>query len=186
MHCSWIWMTISHYWGLNFYVKNKVGTLQWLGCGHCTARASMIPTFLLFFFFFFMPLWSLIACPFQAPLYSVQFSQSVVSHSLWPHEPQHTRPPCPSPTPGVYPNSCPLYRWCHPAISSSVIPFSSCPQSFPASGSFQMSHVFITCTLKLVFIKTLPKPLGPYTFVLQSSSMSFNWNESKWKLFKLF
>ena len=52
MHCSWIWMTISHYWGLNFYVKNKVGTLQWLGCGHCTARASMIPTFLLFFFFF--------------------------------------------------------------------------------------------------------------------------------------
>ena len=55
---------------------------------------------------------------------------------------QHTRPPCPSPTPGVYPNSCPLSQWCHPTISSSVIPFSSCPQSFPASGSFQMSQLF--------------------------------------------
>ena len=71
-----------------------------------------------------------------------QFSCSVVSYSLQPHELQHARPPCPSPTPGVYPNSCPLSRWCHPAISSSVIPFSSCPQSFPASGSFQMSQLF--------------------------------------------
>ena len=71
-----------------------------------------------------------------------QFSCSVVSDSLWPHEPQHTRPPCPSPTPGVYPNPCPLSRWCHPTISSSVIPFSSCPQSFPASGSFPMSQLF--------------------------------------------
>ena len=59
--------------------------------------------------------------------YSVQFSCSVVSNSLRPHEPQHTRPPCPSPTPGVYPNSCPLSRWCHPTISSSVLPFPSCP-----------------------------------------------------------
>ena len=74
--------------------------------------------------------------------YSVQFSCSVVSNSLRPHEPQHTRPPCPSPTPGVYPNSCPLSRWCHPTISSSVLPFPSCPQSFPASGSFQMSQLF--------------------------------------------
>ena len=73
---------------------------------------------------------------------SVQFSCSVVSDSLWPLEPQHTRPPCPSPTPGVHPNLCPLSRWCHPAISSSVVPFSSCPQSFPASGSFQMSQLF--------------------------------------------
>ena len=63
----------------------------------------------------------------------VQFSRSVVSDSLWPHEPQHTRPPCPSPTPGVHSDSCPLCRWCHPAISSSVIPFSSCPQFSPAS-----------------------------------------------------
>ena len=73
---------------------------------------------------------------------SVQFSHSVMSNSLWPHELQHARPPCPSPTPGVYPNSCPLSRWCHPTISSSVVPFSSCPQSFPASGSFPMSQLF--------------------------------------------
>ena len=71
---------------------------------------------------------------------SVHFSRSVVSNCLQPHESQPARPPCPSPTPGVHPNPCPLNRWCHPTISSSVIPFSSCPQSFPASGSFQMSH----------------------------------------------
>ena len=73
---------------------------------------------------------------------AVQFSRSVVSNSLRPHESQHARPPCPSPTPGVHPNSCPSSRWCHPAISSSVVPFSSCPQSFPASGSFRMSQPF--------------------------------------------
>ena len=67
---------------------------------------------------------------------------SVASDSLWPHEPQHARPPCPSPTPRVYSNSCPLSQWCHPTISSSVVPFSSCLQSFPASGSFQMSQLF--------------------------------------------
>ena len=65
-----------------------------------------------------------------------------MSNSLWPHELQHARPPCPSPTPGVYPNSCPSSWWCHPAISSSADPFSSCPQSFPASGSFPMSYFF--------------------------------------------
>ena len=73
---------------------------------------------------------------------SVQFSRLVVSDSLWPHEPQHARPPCPSPTPRVYPNSCPVSWSWHPTISSSVTPFSSCPQSFPASGSFQMSQLF--------------------------------------------
>ena len=73
---------------------------------------------------------------------SVQFSHSVVSDPLWPHGLQHTRLPCPSPAPGVYSNSCPLSRWCHPNISSSVIPFSSCLQSFPASGSFLMSQLF--------------------------------------------
>ena len=75
----------------------------------------------------------------------VQFSQfrsSVMSDSLWPHGLQHARPPCPSPTPGVYSNSCPLSQSCHPTISSSVIPFSSCPQFFPVSGSFQMSQLF--------------------------------------------
>ena len=74
--------------------------------------------------------------------WDVQFSRSVVSDSLRPHKLQHVRPPCPSPTPRVHPNPCPLSQWCHPTISSSVIPFSSCPQSFPASGSFQMSHLF--------------------------------------------
>ena len=73
---------------------------------------------------------------------SVQFSRSVVSDSLRPHESQHARHPCPSQTPGVHPNPCPLSRWCHPAISSSVIPFSSCPQSLPASESFPMSQLF--------------------------------------------
>ena len=73
---------------------------------------------------------------------SVQLSHSSMSYSLRPHESQHARPPCPSPTPGVYPNPCPLSQWCHPTISSSVIPFSSCPQSFPALGSFPMSQLF--------------------------------------------
>ena len=72
---------------------------------------------------------------------SVQFSCSVVS-CLWLHEAQHTRPPCPSPIPRVHSNPCPLSWWCHPTISSSVIPFSSCPQSFPESWSFQMSQLF--------------------------------------------
>ena len=70
------------------------------------------------------------------------FSHSVMSNSLWPHELQHARLPCPSPTPGVCSNSCPLIQWCHPTISSSVVPFSSYPQSFPASGSFPMSWLF--------------------------------------------
>ena len=73
---------------------------------------------------------------------SVQFSFSVVPDSLQSHELQHTRPPCPSPTPGVHSNSCPLSQWCHPAISSSIVPFSSCPRSLPASESFPMSQLF--------------------------------------------
>ena len=71
-----------------------------------------------------------------------QYSHSVVSDSLQPQESQHARPPCPSSTPGVHSNSCPSIRWCHPAISSSVVPFSSCPQSLPASESFPMSQLF--------------------------------------------
>ena len=79
---------------------------------------------------------------FNFTVESVQFSCSVMSSSLQPHGLQHTRPPCPSPTPRVYSHSCPLSWWGHPTISSSVIPFSSCPQSFPPSGSFQTSQPF--------------------------------------------
>ena len=83
-----------------------------------------------------VPLWTYLAFS------SVQFSHSVVSDCLWCHELQHARPPCPTPTPGVHSNSCPSSWWCHPAISSSVVPFSSRPQSLPASGSFPMSQLF--------------------------------------------
>ena len=91
----------------------------------------------------------------------LQFSCSVVSNSLRPHEPQHTRTPCPSSTPGVHPNPCSLHRCCHPTISSSVVPFSSCPQSFPASVSFQMSQLFTSGGQSIgvclvVYLKGLP------------------------------
>ena len=86
--------------------------------------------------------WAAIKGLAQSALSSVQFSLSVVSNSLQPHGLQHARPPCPSPTPRVYSDSCPLSLWCHPTISSSVVPFSSCLQSFPSSGSFPMSQLF--------------------------------------------
>ena len=91
--------------------------------------------------------WRVNICKAQRTVFSLvgtifsSVQSSVVSDSLWPHELQHARPPCPSPTPGVQPNSCPSSRWCHPAISSSVVPFSSCPQSLPASESFPMSQL---------------------------------------------
>ena len=113
---------------------------------------------------------------------SVQFSRSVVSDSLWPHELQHTRPPCPSPTPGVHPDPCPLSRWCHPGISSSVIPFSSCPQSFPALGSFPMSQLFawggqsigVSASASVLLINTQDwSPLGWTGWIsLQSKGLS--------------
>ena len=81
---------------------------------------------------------------------SVQFSCSVMSDSLQPHEPQHTRLHCPSPTPRVHPNPCPFSQWCHPTISSSVAPFSFCHQSFPASGSFQMSQLNMLIIVQLL------------------------------------
>ena len=86
---------------------------------------------------YFVAVWN-----FNLFTYNVQFSRSVMSDSLRPHESQHVRPPCPSPAPGVYSNSCPSSRWCHPAISSSVIPFSYCPQALPASRSFPMTQLF--------------------------------------------
>ena len=87
--------------------------------------------------------WSLtfVGKPLHTILYTVQFNHSVVSNSLWPHGPQHTRPPCPSPTPGVYSNSFPLSGWCHPVISSSGVSFSSCLQSFPSIRVFSNESV---------------------------------------------
>ena len=92
-------------------------------------------------------------------LSSVQFSHSVVSKCSRSHGPQHARPPYPSPTPGIYPNSRPLSRWCHPTISSSVVPF-SCLQSFPASGSFRMSQLFVS---------------GGQNIGVSASTSSFQW-----------
>ena len=89
--------------------------------------------------------WHIVSTQYEAAIIrfsSVQFSRSVVSDSLRPHESQHSRPPCPSPTPRVHSDSCPSSQWCHPAISSSVVPFSSCPQTCPASESFPMSQLF--------------------------------------------
>ena len=97
-----------------------------------------------FFFFFFLQIMQpgKIKSKYIINYQSIQFSRSVVSDFLWHHESQHGRPPCPSPTPGVYPNPYPSSWWCHPAISSSVIPSSSCPKSFLALGSFTMSQLF--------------------------------------------
>ena len=113
---------------------------------------------------------------------SVKFSRSVVSDFLWPHESQHTRPPCPSPTPRVHSNSCPSSQWCHPAISSSVIPFSSCPQSLPASGSFPVSQLFswggqsigVSASISVFPMNTQDWPLLGWTgwISLQSKGLS--------------
>ena len=92
------------------------------------------------------------------PFSSVRLSRSVVSDSLWCHESQHPRPPCPSPTPRVYANSLPSSQWCHPAISSSVVPFSSCPQSLPTSGSFPMTQ-FFTCGSQRIEVSALASVL---------------------------
>ena len=125
---------------------------MWVWCYKCLSKGPQRKKITQTFFFFFKFLceeWSMNQClklhivSFYATMNnSDQFSHSVMSDSLRPHESQHPRPPCPSPTPGVHPNSCASSRWCHPAISSSVIPFSSCPQSLPASESFPMSQLF--------------------------------------------
>ena len=91
---------------------------------------------------------------------SVQFSRSVVSDSLWPHKSQHARPPCPSPAPGVHSNSRPSSRWCHPAISFSAVPFSSCPQSLPASGSFPMSQLHMRWPKYWIFSFSIILPVN--------------------------
>ena len=114
--------------------------------------------------------------------YLLQFSCSVVSDSLWPHEPQHARPPCPSLIPGVHPNPCPLSWWFRPTISSSVVPFSFCPQSFPESGSFQMIQLFtwggqsigVSASTSVLPINTQDwSPLGWTSWIsLQSKGLS--------------
>ena len=101
---------------------------------------------------------------------SVQFSRSVMSDSLQTHELQHARPPCPSPSPGVHSNSCSSSWWCHPAISSSVVPFSSCPQSLPASESFPMSQLF-TWGGQSTGVSALPSVLP---------KKSQGWSPSEW------
>ena len=103
-----------------------------------------------------------------------------MSDSLWPHEPQHARPPCPSPAPGVHPNPCPLSQWCHPTISSSVVPFSSCPQSFPASGSFQMSQLFTSVGQSIgvsASASVLPMNTQDWSPLVQTGWISL---QSKW------
>ena len=113
--------------------------------------SALVGNFFFFFFFTTNTIWEAPWDVFLLCYYiyfiliisqSVQFSHSVISVSLWPHELQHTRLPCPSPNPGAYSNSCPTTWWCHPTISSSVVCFSSCLQSFLVSGSFQMSQFF--------------------------------------------
>ena len=101
---------------------------------------------------------------------SVRFSRSVVSDSLPPHESQHARPPCPSPTPGVHPDPRPSRQWCHPAISSSVIPFSSCPQSLPASESFPMSQLLASGS----------QSTGVSALVWFPPKKSQDWSTSEW------
>ena len=123
---------------------------------------------------------------------SVQFGHSVMSESLWPHGLQHARPPCPSPTPGACSNSCPSNRWCHPIISSFVVPFSSCLQSFSASGSFPRSQFFISggqSTGVSASASVIPKniqdwfPLGWTGWIsLQSKGLSRVFNTTVQKL----
>ena len=112
---------------------------------------------------------------------SVQFRHSVMSSFLWPHESQHTRPPCPSQAPGVHPNSCASSRWCHPAISSSVIPFSSCLQSLSALRSFAMSHlsasdgqsIGVSASTSVLAVNTQDWSLGWTSWIyLQSKGLS--------------
>ena len=118
----------------------------------------------------FMYCWSLAWRILSITFSSVQFSLSVVSGSLQPHEPQHARPPYPSPTLRVHPNSCPLSQWCHPITSSSVVPFSSCLQSFPTSVYFQMSQLFAPGGQNIgVSASTSVLPMNPQ-----------DWSPSEW------
>ena len=107
-----------------------------------------------------------VSCPIV--LFSSVSSVAQLSDSLWPHGLQHAWPPCPSPTPRVYSNSCPLSRWCHPSILSSVIPFSSCLQCFPASGSFQMSQFFASGRQRIGVSAFSNSPSNEYSGLISS------------------
>ena len=119
----------------------------------------------------------------------IQFSRSVMSDSLWPHELQHARPPCPSPTPRVHPNPCPSSRWCHSTILSSLVPFFSCPQSFPESESFPMSQLFasggqrigVSASVSVLPVNTQDwSPLGWTVWIsLQSKGLSRVFSNTK-------
>ena len=128
--------------GFSLYYQNNASSIKIF---FSIRVVVMMLVFLVPFFIIqkYLSVWNIFIFFFCSVISSVQFSHSVISDSLWSHGLQHARPPCSSPTPRVYPNSCPLSQWHHPTILSSLIPFSSCPQSFPASGSFQMSQFFI-------------------------------------------
>ena len=160
---------------LSHKVKNKMFTdFPWIACHKFLSENLTI--------------WAIFPYPRETAhsqiyyTYSVHFTRSVVSDTLWPHEPQHARPLCPSQTPGVYPNQCPSSRWCHPTISSSAVFFYSHSQSFPASGSFQMSQFFTSggqSTRVLASASVLPMntqdwfPLGWTGWIsLQSKGLS--------------
>ena len=132
MHCSWIWMTISHYWGLNFYVKNKVGTLQQLGCGHCTARASMIPTFLFFFFSASLIIYCM-SFPGSSLFSSVQFSSVTQSCPTLCDPMNHSTPGLPAH------HQIPEFTWTHVhCISDAIQP--SHPLLSPSPPALNLSQ----------------------------------------------
>ena len=152
--------------------KGSLNRRRWIVVlASMVAVADSTPCYLYLMFFSITLSYGLLECCILVEYNSsVQFSRLVVSDSLQAHEPQHARPPCPSPTSRVHSNSSPLSQWWHPSISSSVIPFSSCPQSFPVSGSFQMSQFFTSG--------------GPNVGVSASTSVlpmnTQDWSPSEW------
>ena len=174
---TWVWANCERYWR-----PEKSGVLQSTGSQSQTQLRDW--TRMLVLLILSHPI---LACSSENFLQfsSVQFSRSVVSDSLLPHELQHARPPCPSPTPGVHSNSRPSSRWCHPAISSSVVPFSSCPQSLLASESFPMSQLLheVAKVLELLLPNTsFVSEAGLYLYLPPTLPVSFLNHICKFKL----